>query len=1022
MFKRTTTGDSLNYNFLIQNFFIIGLEPEITFNDSFYQNIKIINQYEKLVPKILSKFPDCENFNQISNDIIIRHCFPNGFFIKNSIEKPESEKFYFSLDNLSNEIYPKIYYTCFLFYENAKKYYELKENYKLLSEDKEISTKNLIQIDNKSPFVIASNSNDSFNSIKENEYERYFIPKVICFSSLLFFPKEFIKILSILYSKYSIENNPITEPIEKVIENIYFQLPLIPKGLYSFTLNLFDQKITFSKFPINKLPYNSVELNTLFELKEFKLNDILTIYKFVLLEIPILFFSEDKYKLTSSFFTLQELIYPFKYCNSNNSILPINCFNLIENCDSFMFGINKSYSMNFFHEFDLEIDKEIAIIDLDKKKIEMKYHDDNFSSVHLLENEENDNNNSLSKIDLPIHYKKKLLESLGKYLKKLNENKLINENKFNFNYKIREFFFYFLMSILLNYQKYVKYNNKKALNLIDLYLKNKSLDLEIESIFNVNEYLMELSQVDNIFYKTFFKTNMFKNFIIKKIYPKNLEDKIEILYFDERIIEKKNKSVFINNIVTPFILKVFPQQKNISIKFENYFSTNEMLELSDNKRMINALLYYQKIYNIPNEEKINIEYPIFPKLLNDKIFFGEEYLENMINRLSSLTKDYITLNKNEINKIFNSPKFTEIYFNTKYNFNLFTPSKINMETYVNFSWLILMGLSFSYINNKFEKNVRFYQIIEKLHSSKIQNEEILIFLFYIILEEGSEENILTLIDIIFKNNNLKNKYLIASTLAEKFTNVFNIVKLKKTNSLNLRNILIKESDERNSILKDSSETKRTLYQLNNENETIAFCSEVKCSNCNEINELKFYLIFQNNYGKGLKVICKNCKKEIIPQIKVQINENKLESFDLLTPLELYESLRNNYLINKFNYFDVTSFHNKNKNLFWNSLFYFSMKNLPFDFIIPYEQEIKKNESIISFKYEEIIIDDFEIEKGPQENFIFENKKEIKNPFPKPKRNNSFSHNQTDDSNSQNFQRIEDTEIDMSNRKLTLNNN
>jgi hypothetical protein len=99
-----------------------------------------------------------------------------------------------------------------------------------------------------------------------------------------------------------------------------------------------------------------------------------------------------------------------------------------------------------------------------------------------------------------------------------------------------------------------------------------------------------------------------------------------------------------------------------------------------------------------------------------------------------------------------------------------------------------------------------------------------------------------------------------------------------------------------------------------------------------------------------------------------------------------------------------------------------MKNLPFDFIIPYEQEIKKNESIISFKYEEIIIDDFEIEKGPQENFIFENKKEIKNPFPKPKRNNSFSHNQTDDSNSQNFQRIEDTEIDMSNRKLTLNNN
>ena len=71
------------------------------------------------------------------------------------------------------------------------------------------------------------------------------------------------------------------------------------------------------------------------------------------------------------------------------------------------------------------------------------------------------------------------------------------------------------MSILLNYQKHVKYNNNKSLNIINLYLQNK-LFIDIESIFNVNDYLLELASNDHNFYKLFFKTNMFKNFIIKK--------------------------------------------------------------------------------------------------------------------------------------------------------------------------------------------------------------------------------------------------------------------------------------------------------------------------------------------------------------------------------------------------------------------------------------------------------------------------------------------------------------------------
>ena len=1021
MLKKSTTGDNQLNNFLIQNFFIIGLGTDLTFDESFYNNIKTINQFEKLSPKILSKFPIYDYPNQISNNIIIRHCFPNGFYIKNAIDKPQIEQFYFALDNLTNEFYPKIYFTCLLFYECVEKYYDLKENYNSFTDNNEYSSKQIITINEKSPFMVASNSNNSLNSLNLNhsnsEYERYYIPKIICFSSFLFFPKEFMKILLILYKNYTLENKPITEPIEKLIENIFFKLPLVPRGRFSFTISLFHNDITFRKLPINQLPYNSIELNSLFEFKNFKINNILTIFKYVLLEVPILIFSENKYKLTTCFFSLQDLIYPFKYCNCNISILPVNCYNFIGNYDSFMFGINKSYYLNFFHDYDLEIDKEIVIFDIDRELIEIKHHDNYFTSVDLSKKEIN---NDISKIDLPLHYKKKLLENLGKYLKNISENKIQNEYKNKFNLRIKEYFFYFLMSILLNYQKHVKYNNNKSLNIINLYLQNK-LFIDIESIFNVNDYLLELASNDHNFYKLFFKTNMFKNFIIKKIYPKNLEDKIEILYFDERIIEKRNKSVFGNNIDTPFIKKNLLKEQNFLIKFENYYSTNETVELSESKKMKNALLYYQKIYNLPNEDKINIEYPIFPKLLNDDIFFGEEYQEKMFERVLPFPGDYIALNKNEIYKILNSPKYTEIYYNTGYRFDLFKPSVIQMETYVNYSWLILMGLSFTYINNKYEKNIRFNQIIDKLELLKHKNDEILIFLLYIILEEGSEENILSYINIIFKNENLKNKYLISSILAEKFTSVFNLVKAKRTYSLNLRNVLIKENEERDSILNDSSELKRSLYKTNG-NETISFSTEVKCSSCNELNEVNFSLIFEKNISKGLKYICKKCQTEIIPQIKVQINEDKLEWFDLLTPLELYESLRNNFIVNKL-YFDVPNFHSKHKNLFWNSILYFYMKKLSFDFIIPYENDIVKIKSLIyNSIIEDVIIDDFEIQKGPEENFI-ENKKEnnIVNPFSKVHRNNSFTSKTFSSNKEGNFERIEEREIDLLNGKLTLNN-
>ena len=93
---------------------------------------------------------------------------------------------------------------------------------------------------------------------------------------------------------------------------------------------------------------------------------------------------------------------------------------------------------------------------------------------------------------------------------------------------------YFLVSIFLDYANFIKY------------------DFEVvDNFLFINSH-----KVEELFYRKFFHTKIFKNFIIKKIYPINLEDKIDILYFDERIVDKKNKNAFANSQYTTYLLSI----------------------------------------------------------------------------------------------------------------------------------------------------------------------------------------------------------------------------------------------------------------------------------------------------------------------------------------------------------------------------------------------------------------------------------------------------------------------------------
>ena len=256
----------MKYN-LIQNFYIIGLCPEDIFSDLSKGNninkyIDIFNPNSKieLTPKVISKFPPTNsNYNSIPNDIIINQCFPNGFRMIQSHKKDNITHFCFELDNLkykylpkNNYFYSKIYFNCLKFYEPIQDYQKIKSeiNYnKKNHQEVNIINNNII-----------------------NDGCSYYIPKVICFASLLPFTKELNKILNNLYDYflyYNINMNPNNNnslinnlsPIEKVVEQIVMCLP--------FPIPIKNEYCISYKFnnPINSINSNSTVNTSISNLK-----------------------------------------------------------------------------------------------------------------------------------------------------------------------------------------------------------------------------------------------------------------------------------------------------------------------------------------------------------------------------------------------------------------------------------------------------------------------------------------------------------------------------------------------------------------------------------------------------------------------------------------------------------------------------------------------------------------------------------------------------------------------------------
>ena len=1033
--KDINTLLSMKYN-LFQNFYIIGYSLSdfyssktkniYTFQDIFTDSLNV-----KLNPKLISKFPSSiKNINSIPDDLVISHCFPNGLkILNNPFLISQLTHFEFNLENIPANyteedkfLYSKIYFNCLEFYEPLSQYLKLKKE--ILSQ----STKNKIQI-------------EPDKTSKENlDIKNYYLPKIICFASLFPYSNEIKEILYNIYNFY--RNNIITDnnninnllSIEKLVEQIIMKTPLPfssnAQTIISFKLNNIKkniQSIDKIKFPVYNLKesyiknYTTISFGELFNY--FSIEDIMKIFKYIILEIPLLFFCKNKNVLSLFIDNFISLLNPFCYVLPHISLLPYELYGLINSEQKFIFGINEEYSKTFFEDNNIDLDKSIVIVQLNHlKKNESKIIEiiKNIEAEECLvinekikqkENDKNTEENiffnnqyiNLLNIELPSKAKKKAISKMNNLITLIKKKGDLSDIKYlyeqKFNYHIQHIFFKFFIYLMAGYtdyllnSKFFSFNIKNKDNGENIRFKNTDEDF-IKEIFNLNEFILSKSK-DELFYIAFCKTKLFFNFFREKIYSNNALNKVRYELFDEFIFLKKhkdfrkkkeNKGLYENLSKHTIEQEPITQNYEIIINKELFYTKQEITELiKDNNQYKLLTSYGQNIISKNKKNKLienpNISYYIFPKLIFDDSFFDEKY-ENLFQShninipgmsiIDELKKRSIVFSDTNtkyrkymhINEIITKLPLTN---NSQENF------EITYKNYIYYSWLILQSCSLWYCEQR-ERNIRIDKILEILNKLDYVEEQVLYFLFINIYKYGNKYHFIKLHKINLKYYGYSNYYflyLLYNKIKEKENKEYpDINSIEENNEENIIESDEEKEDEYilkrrylintdNQLIKDllkKGNYRRRNSELNNDKEEIVFSTEQFCEKCGNVINIIPDEIIKNKLMSNLdfyKYKCEKCNGNeydiVIKYQKLLSNLNKKEAiivgegeFKLCTTYKFYLNIlyffqkRKKYELNIENIFNE-----KEINLIL-IIFYFSVLNLSFDFLLPYKNDETNN--------------------------------------------------------------------------------
>ena len=947
----------------IEYFYMFGIEPTSIKIDSFDQSESYLKP-EFLTPKLLVKFPpyNKNNHSEINERLIINHCFPKGYLLTNKKAETSDEYFNFSINNLfeialsEKHTNNTIYFSCVLIYESLQKYFDIIF----------YNWKNDARIEELEKYK------------EETEPDSIFIPKIICFSSFIPCHAETRNLLKriLLY----IRSEKITIPIEKLLENIVLGIPKPIRGCFYL-----QNKKKYPLFPkqnddiniilpeINQYSFQSYKYQSIFE---FLPDDIVSIYKCLLLEVPTLFFSSKKEILVNMYGSFVNLLYPLKLQCPHQSILPnVNC-GIIESAKNFVFGINQRWVEQnndqniptYFQQYNLNVmNKIILICDIDKHKLYYFLYKNKIQNVinfldlgieekKIIRNENEvyrskvinlDCNNKSIECKLPIEHTKKLVIKLNECLGQFNNN----EFDANANKKIGEEIFYrYLVNILLNYADFL-YDDPIKIRDIRSELITKNInDIKINSLFKIDEFL-PTTKNDIDFYKKFLNTNMVKNLIYRK-YLNLKNDRLTRLFFDESITAQKNKKKIFSKKPKDKFLKnpSLACKKIYSIKETKDFENDEYNILEKNK---DKLKYYYQKY-----ENGKISYFLFPKLIYDNTLFPyqpkikyDQEIFRFYEEYQNLLKHYLDISK------------PELY---KGNINNIDLSKV-IETfphmnqnYLLLTWINIFCFTFYYCEEK-EKEFRTSEMIEILLKMNLNRNIVVPLLILTASKYGDEKMMINIYDTV-KRLNLSFDYSEYALLIDKFISDkkmdTSLKKISLTNSrLSLKffrdsvdeiNLNLIEIEKKNRVIsfKQRAINEELLEKAKKQfQETVIFDDSIKCTKCNKGIDIGLITnAFINLKGDGIK--CHFCQNVFNPIITVQYKKNDdvslfREKFKLYSLYYLFKI--SSEIIEKYgNKIDLSELRKNYHDFFWGCIIYFGLNGYSYDLMIKYTKfTIKK---------------------------------------------------------------------------------
>ena len=959
-------------NTFLEYFYVFGANEMTVKKEEFYINSRFTRPgYLKM--QLLSKFPPFEKPNSnVDESVIMSHCFPNGFNLyaqEKPNDFPKHESFHFSLDNLSSlgNDDKRIYFTCLLFYEPLTTYYEILMRRKRHSKNEGGKLK-----------PVSSNL--------KKLMEKYYIPKVICLSSFVPFPTEekylLTKILAYVNGITKGIQNNIIIPIEKVIEKMVLGIPRPPKGKFYITYKKnnciipnTENDYEIKQRELNQYNYYSYKMHLIFI---FKTDDILEIIKCLFLEIPILFFSQNKEKLTNVFETFLFLLRPFEYQYPHVSILPDIYAGIIEMAKSFAFGINyewvdpnnKEGKQTYFEKLNINVfNKLIKIVDLDHRTVtnylvqnpeqriilfkDLANNSDEFSLFSKSKEINHDACNEIQGYELPVHYIGKFKDRLAEFL---DNNKMkTSDCNMNLNRKLGEdYFYYFLASIFKDYNKYL-FNTEEETRRICKEIRETDEDkIPIEHLCKISQFLKEFKAGDELFFNRFFQTKIFKNFVIRK-YLNNDVDKFIFLHFDETILSKRNRSFFKRKIKTEFLeSKILQATHCYGVDTTKNFSQEEYSFITTHD---NDLINYYQRFN-----GILFTYYLFPKLIYDNKYFGKYYVppkffdKFLYQQMQDYQKSLEALEQPKYFKIYDGDLIVRHLHNTKNDL-----AKNEIKNDIILLWLRVFCLTFYYCEPK-EKKIRFVEMLENIKKAIYIKDNILSLLLITIKKNGDEPMMIKLFENIKNFSYNQFAYMANKLFLPYIREPPQLKQLSISNAkLNINYFKDKEDAPKIFDLKikkiDYILKHRTFWGdgIEGKFEKLKFKDPI-CPLCNKVNIISKLLKDLDKMTKDMNLICIHCKKNanftMMGRLGTKHNGEDI-SFNILNPYYLYNVVSTQLIKLYGNKIDLTELRKTYKDFFWNCIFYFRFSGLSCDMLLKYNKLYKVK---VEEEKKEIVID------------------------------------------------------------------